>query len=189
VKVKHATCESVSSPISITDTFSAMVMPSGGPFEVCAHEEFYLYLQLPTGGNLTWFYYENDKALTEVLNQQSSEVHTFKTGYYYAQVNKNACVFETDPKHVVVYPSDSVFVPNIFTPNGDIYNPVFQASGAVAEISLQIINRYGKTIFIGDGYKGWDGGDAASGIYFWTVQYPGCRNEPKTKRGTVHLFR
>lgn len=189
VKVKHATCESVSPPININDTFSAVVLPSGGPFEVCAHEEFYLHLQLPIGGTLTWFYYENDKALTEVLNQQSSVVQTIKTGYYYARVNNNACVFETEPRYVVIYPSDSVFVPNIFTPNGDIHNPVFQASGAVTEISLQIINRYGKTIFIGDGYKGWDGGDAASGIYFWTVQYPGCRNEPITKRGTVHLFR
>ncbi|MFT6244348.1 MAG: gliding motility-associated-like protein [Salibacteraceae bacterium] len=71
-----------------------------------------------------------------------------------------------------------VYIPNVFTPDGDEYNNVFTPviSGEnINEYSMIVYNRWGETIFESNDISlGWDGqyngNPAQSGVYQWTVR-------------------
>jgi gliding motility-associated-like protein len=54
---------------------------------------------------------------------------------------------------------DDIFIPNIFSPNGDLNNDVFYVrSHTIAEMTFCIYNRWGEKVFESkDINKGWDG--------------------------------
>jgi gliding motility-associated-like protein len=92
-----------------------------------------------------------------------------------------------------------IFIPNVFTPNGDEFNPYFrpQLHQNITELRLEIFNRWGGTLISRTGLDSqWDGFEGveenATGVYYWFVRY-GCRVGTeivnKQKRGYVHLIR
>jgi gliding motility-associated-like protein len=83
-------------------------------------------------------------------------------------------------------------MPNVFTPNGDDYNPLFEpvAIENMLEADLRIINRWGNEVYYtSDVRKGWDGGDEPSGVYYWLMRYEGKNGKTGTRKGWVHLIR
>ena len=65
-----------------------------------------------------------------------------------------------------------VIVPNIFTPNGDLYNEYFKIDNINTEVwNLQIYNRWGKNLIkeFRDYQNDWDGGDLKDGTYFYRL--------------------
>lgn len=83
-------------------------------------------------------------------------------------------------------------MPNLFTPNGDGFNPVFKpiVFQNVLDADLIIINRWGQRIFYTrDVETGWDGGDAPAGVYYWLLRYEGKNGKNGTAKGWVHLLR
>lgn len=70
---------------------------------------------------------------------------------------------------VLVNPEHIVFVPNVFTPNGDGANDEFLVfSKAVKQFELQLFNRWGEKVFeTNDLNSGWDG------VYKGEIQPPG----------------
>lgn len=82
-----------------------------------------------------------------------------------------------------------VYVPNVFTPNGDTFNQFFEILniGLFKESYLQVMNRWGKTVFESTGYQNdWDGGDLGTGLYFYTLH---LRRNNKILKGTISLVR
>jgi gliding motility-associated-like protein len=73
-----------------------------------------------------------------------------------------------------------VFVPNVFTPNGDGFNDVFFIRNLPSEgTQVVITNRWGRPVFEDDDYRcvdanecDWDGGGLPDGIYFYRIQLP-----------------
>lgn len=69
---------------------------------------------------------------------------------------------------------EDLFIPNVFTPNGDGSNDVFFIRNLPAESGsnqLVISNRWGKEVFTSDNYQNdWDGTGAADGIYYYRLQ-------------------
>ncbi len=71
----------------------------------------------------------------------------------------------------------TLFVPNVFTPNGDGLNDVFAAYGQyIEEYELLIFNRWGNLLFETNNIlDSWDGKhkgtDSPSGTYFYTISY------------------
>ncbi|HET9488069.1 MAG TPA: gliding motility-associated C-terminal domain-containing protein, partial [Chryseosolibacter sp.] len=67
-----------------------------------------------------------------------------------------------------------LFIPNVFTPNGDGSNDLFFIRNLpqVPTVNQLIIsNRWGKEVFAAKNYQNnWDGGGAADGIYFYRLQ-------------------
>jgi gliding motility-associated-like protein len=67
-----------------------------------------------------------------------------------------------------------IFIPNIFTPNGDGVNETFFIRNLPSESVLLITNRWGKEVFTSNNYQNdWNGGGAADGVYFYKLTLQG----------------
>jgi gliding motility-associated-like protein len=91
-----------------------------------------------------------------------------------------------------LFKDPQVEMPNVFTPDGDAYNPRFvpMRYEDVQSGTLTIINRWGEQVFFTDRPKeGWDGGGYATGTYYWSLTYYGKSGKAGTQRGWVQLVR
>jgi len=148
---------------------------------------------------------------------QSEVVHTFnKVGTYSAYLtvyNQQGC--DTLYTHVVdVFPVE-LFIPNVFTPNGDGYNDYFvikakdasqqgtkstlKFDGAAQDYRplndyyekthLVIFNRLGRKVFESDNYKNnWDGGGLPDGTYFYVLKCQGFKDKNVVYKGSITIF-
>jgi gliding motility-associated-like protein len=90
-----------------------------------------------------------------------------------------------------------LYIPNAFTPNGDIWNNEFKAyyGDNVVEFKLTVFNRYGQLLFTTkDKNRGWDGkvnGVAQlQGAYTWVIEYRIKQTvEANVMKGVVMLLR
>jgi gliding motility-associated-like protein len=106
----------------------------------------------------------------------------------------NSCGTDTD----VIYireedcsASDSIFIPNVITPNNDGLNDVFEIDGTgILSISGTIYNRWGKILFEwNDLDTNWTGDDNSEGTYFYVIDITFKNDEPKTFKGSIVLFK
>ncbi len=89
-----------------------------------------------------------------------------------------------------------IWVPNVFTPNGDGLNDVFRVLGNLGRIQgfgLSIYNRWGERIFhTSDKMQGWDGlhkgGKALMGTYVYMLEYS-FEGKPFLLKGNFVLIR
>jgi gliding motility-associated-like protein len=64
----------------------------------------------------------------------------------------------------------NIFVPNIFTPNGDASNETFYIRNLPTGSQLKVSNRWGAEVFSSSDYDGkWDGGTQTDGVYFYRL--------------------
>jgi gliding motility-associated-like protein len=70
-----------------------------------------------------------------------------------------------------------IFIPNIFTPNGDGHNDTFTIRNLPGTGARLIIsNRWGKQVFSSNNYtndNAWNGGDESDGVYYYRLQADG----------------
>jgi gliding motility-associated-like protein len=91
--------------------------------------------------------------------------------------------------------NDSIIAPNVFTPNGDGINDVFEVTSKEDRtVSLKVFTRAGVLVFSIEAKRcHWDGHslggqEMANGVYYFTAEVPG--SSPKVKKaGFVHLYR
>lgn len=90
-----------------------------------------------------------------------------------------------------VYPNPQIEVPNVFSPNGDAVNDIFSiATTYSTNIKLTIVDRWGLTMYEGDGVNpSWDGSEASEGVYFYTYTVTGLTGNEFSGHGFVQLFR
>ncbi len=87
-----------------------------------------------------------------------------------------------------------IFIPNVFTPNGDNVNDVFQIKGArVKDINCRIYNRWGEEIYSWQGLDGkWDGSykneKVTDGVYFYLLDIEWMNGTKETKSGHITLI-
>jgi gliding motility-associated-like protein len=109
------------------------------------------------------------------------------SGVYKIEVT-NFCGSNTsDELMLVPFLQESLFMPNVITPNQDNKNTYFVVDKTLKHSALEIFNRWGKTVFQTTDYKNdWDGGDLAPGIYYYTIRNT-CL--PNAIVGSIHLIR
>lgn len=100
-----------------------------------------------------------------------------------------------DSVFIKVIKDETVYVPNIFTPNGDGLNDLFIPNGQFIEtIDFMVYNRWGELLFISsDKNQGWDGtyngNPAADGAYVYLLTGTWKSGEFFTDTGMFSLIR
>lgn len=143
-------------------------------------------------GVLTWLPSESLENPESAITLVTPTVNTV----YTLIATQNGC--SASDQILVEADCTSLFIPNVFTPNGDGKNDYFeiQARG-IKTFELKIFNRWGQLIFeTDDPNKPWTGGKdyyAPDGTYFWTVIALDQNNKPVLdeahSHGTVTVLR
>lgn len=83
-------------------------------------------------------------------------------------------------------------MPNVFTPNNDGVNDIFQPIEFenIFDAQLIIVNRWGNSVFETTNLMdGWNGDTQSAGVYFWCINYQDAHGAPMIGQGFVHLVR
>lgn len=190
VVAKTTYCLPEEKSVVINDSFTASVSPSATSLEFCPNGEENLTVKSEAPGiTVAWKFYEHYISGATTLSSTDAQLKPEMTGYYYASVELGGCHAETTPQHVLILPADTLYVPNVFTPNGDDKNEVFRIITNDPSASFKIFNRYGESVYEDPGNAGWNGGELPAGVYFWYGVIANCRGDSRTIKGTVHLIR
>lgn len=146
-------------------------------------------IELDSASSYALPYHATDFERAGVNANQQIEMSygSIPAGRYQVQVMDSlGCVIDL----VARVPLDEdLYIPNVFTPNGDGSNDVFFIRNLPQEPAvneLVISNRWGKKIFTSENYQNnWDGMGAADGIYFYRLMV----SEKETLTGWVELIR
>ena len=126
----------------------------------------------------------------------------FSTQYMVQLVDENGCFLEASTL-VIVDKEVPIFVPNIFSPNGDGSNDllsVFSSEQKVLAVkSFQVFDRWGANVFVSENFPpndlsaGWDGTfngkEMNSGVYVWIAEVELLDGRTEVIEGDVDLVR
>lgn len=93
----------------------------------------------------------------------------------------------------VLIDSSPIIIPNVFTPNGDGFNDVFEYKNIEnKQIITQVYNRWGQLLYFDEDLIWWDGTHNGShcpeGVYYYIVETSGVMGK-RRYQGAVHLLR
>lgn len=111
------------------------------------------------------------------------------TGLYYITLTVTSELGCQDTVSSYVYIIDQPFVPNAFSPNGDLFNEYLKIPFLSQYPNNQVViyNRWGKLVYEATEYKNdWNGDDLPEGTYFYVVTAPQLVAPLK---GTITLIR
>ncbi|MEQ9168719.1 MAG: gliding motility-associated C-terminal domain-containing protein, partial [Fulvivirga sp.] len=194
VLFKNDFCSNLSESIVIKDTIDYTFLPEGSELNVCEGISDVRLSVEPDGiENVTWFYSGMDK-VDNYQEQENSLSHLIdQSGWYKAKIQQGNCETWTPEKYVDYYPTDSAFVPNIITVNGDFVNDTFKPYLVnFTSSKLNIYDRYGKNIYqqiisSGEEFE-WNASSTSSGVYFWHINLVShCGS--KEMKGNLHIQR
>jgi gliding motility-associated-like protein len=106
----------------------------------------------------------------------------------------NGCT-DTATQTIYVINDSAAWVPNVFTPNGDGKNDIFNLIGkGISEIDAHIFNRWGTEIYnwssMSNGWNGKNSGsDSPEGVYYYLIKLKYSSGKHATLNGTVTLIR
>jgi gliding motility-associated-like protein len=110
--------------------------------------------------------------------------------------NYNGCAGIAKSYVVTVIPLDKeIFVPNVFSPNGDGKNDILYAySNYIDKLDMRIFNQYGQQVHtITDPHKGWDGKCKGTpqpvGVYMYTLKATLTDGRTVQLKGSITLIR
>jgi len=147
---------------------------------------------LATTGEGTWTQEAVDPAVAIIVSPASDTttitgLNTLGT-YHFINTNANGCA---DTVAVTVIAASTV-IPNIFTPNGDGKNDVFEIKGLESYPGSQLIifNRWGNEVYRADNYlNNWNGSGLAEGTYYYILNRRERTGSTTTFKGWVYLKR
>ena len=128
---------------------------------------------VPTGGNLA----------THQITQP---------GRYRVRIVQGRCVAVSPATELRVEVPQALLVPNVFTPNGDQVNEVFDLRlNSPRTFQLRIFNRWGQPVFSSSRYGDfWTGAGSSPGVYYYHGRYAtDCDSTEHILKGTITLIR
>jgi len=107
-------------------------------------------------------------------------------------VNSSGC--SSTAEHTIkVFSEFTFFIPNTFTPNGDLLNDVFLPKGTgwqAENYKLEIFNRWGQKIFFtNDPFLGWDAKSSEDNSYVWKAEIMDNNQRLHSYSGQVNVLR
>ncbi len=127
-------------------------------------------------------------------------VPTLDGEYWFTAVDEYGCTHQDTILVIFIATEEGMaMIPNVFSPNNDQQNDVFQVGGhSLEQFSMEVFNRWGQLMFASSNpVTGWNGGlnnspdKAPEGTYFYVITFQDrCSNEPlTTHHGHVTLVR
>lgn len=161
----------------------------GSELELCTEREYELSILSREGANYVWEYapHTEEDAYEVIATGTSEKLAVRGSGLYKVSGEYGFCSFTSQPVSVK-FTADSLFAPNVFTPNGDAFNPEFRIETTFEITQFKVFNRYGTEIY-SSSVGNWNGGTAPPGIYYWMVRYHGCDSRSRQSNGWVQLIR
>ena len=151
---------------------------------LCAGTEILL---LPNGihptDSLSWSTGESSPVIT-VTEPGEYEIETF-----------NDCGTGSASVLVILEDAEGVFIPNVFTPNGDGINDFFKIETAnEQDFHLWVFDRWGQKVFEStDPNRDWEGRTGSTlpkaGLYYYLLKARDCQGELKDWQGGVSVIR
>ena len=123
-----------------------------------------------TGNPVSWLWNFGDNTNASTQNTTHSYANQGELTVLLTVTDAAGCTDTISRKYQI---SNSVAVPNSFTPNGDGYNDFFvvKGLGAFPSSSMAIFNRWGSEIYSVANYlNDWNGGDLPDGTYFYVLK-------------------
>jgi gliding motility-associated-like protein len=124
---------------------------------------------------------------------QSTTVNPYQNAIYSVFfTDQNGC---TAQSQVHIFFDPFFYVPNTFTPDGDMFNQYFRVIGGnYLEVEVSIYNRWGELIYEFTDLKDyWDGTynfrPCQDGTYTWKIKYTDYQNRKEILTGHVNLLR
>jgi len=152
------------------------------------------------------FYGDN---FTERHLQKISNNNSGWSNYSYYYID-NVIVYACDSPAVSINDSSFVLVSNVFSPNQDDVNDLWQiTANQVLQLSVQVFNRWGEEVYVFNSQNlqsdtsttlrvtynpAWDGFTksglpVSDGTYFYVISYTLPNGETKVEKGTLTLIR
>jgi gliding motility-associated-like protein len=106
--------------------------------------------------------------------------------------DENSCIAQAD---VEINYDPLIYVPNVFTPDGDSFNNTFFAvANNIREFEMYIFNRWGELIFVSNSidtqWNGtYNGIKSPDGVYVWKIKYRDINGIDYEQYGHVTLLR
>ena len=172
-------------------------------YEISNVEPGVVFINTSTGADSYYWYYSDVSYYDSTINVY----HEFSGGDEFGvtdytvilyAVSQYGCIDSTS-RRITMLPELIVYVPNAFTPDGDIYNntffPVISAGYTTENYSFLIFNRWGELIYesseMGEGWDGsYRGKKCQDGVYTWKLNVrKSYTDEIKEYVGHVSLLR
>ncbi|MFM7176353.1 MAG: T9SS type B sorting domain-containing protein, partial [Bacteroidota bacterium] len=160
---------------------------------VCPYSGNYQFLNQTLNGQ-SWYWDFDDGS----YSFETNPFHEFVEGGIFevtlVATSQSGCVDSISENLEVIQPY-RVWIPNAFTPNGDVKNERFMpVITSVQDYSLSIYNRWGQLLFYTDdpdeGWNGqYNGRDLPEGIYVFMMTSTDLCNKQDVRRGAFTLAR
>jgi gliding motility-associated-like protein len=200
----------VSSSIDCIDTVSVEIMGTGSvPIAfptvdnpICEGDTIFLFSNTVNGANYNW---TGPNGFTSSLQNPFILNSAFSNeGNYTLVIESGSCL--SSPESVFadiilcndttvnVLDSHWIYIPNIFTPNGDTFNDAFVIHGfGILDFHLEIFNRWGQKLFTSENLlQSWngetEGKPVPEGTYYYIIKV-GYTNTDALHKGHITLKR
>jgi len=189
-----AGCDSIATLV-LSITPKETVDPISGPAVVEVNQSITL-----KDVNIGGIWSVSPSAIASIDNSGNLTGLTFGTATVAYTIPNTLCGSDTAFYKVLVTSPD-VFIPNIFSPNGDKNNDQFYVRGitsAYTSVQLIIFDSWGSKLFestgnLNDASIGWDGQYKGKpqpvGAYVYIVKLTSVSGETTTKKGIINLIR
>ncbi|MBT1707287.1 gliding motility-associated C-terminal domain-containing protein [Fulvivirgaceae bacterium PWU5] len=191
VAVSEGACSTTATYQLAAPPFRPQVAPAFDSISFCADRPLHLTAEAIPGARYSWFSYVNSspEIIRESIGSFSEAIQ--ESGTFKLQIESHGCSFESTELVAWKIPGDSIFVPNVFSPNGDQWNDSFEIyAEGVDQYYLRVLNRYGEEIWSGNnGSPPWNAADTSSGVYFWVLSYKSPCSSGKQYKGWVQVLK
>jgi len=170
--------------------YDASIISGSAPLDI----QFLSNVNKTDGTSYVWSIYKGEQFVIERTEKDHRYTFTEAGTFKVKLDTKNAYCSDSGIITITVTES-ALFVPNVFTPNGDEFNNEFRvAYKSIISFQCWVYNRWGRKVFYWtDPQKGWDGNinekKAAAGAYFYVINAVGSDGIKYKLKGDINLLR
>ncbi|MDC0249678.1 gliding motility-associated C-terminal domain-containing protein, partial [Flavobacteriales bacterium] len=159
------------------------------PMESVIYEGEQIELSVGTYSYYEWYSKENN-----LIDTLSTLMVSDSGSFYVWVVDDNGCENISDPSIVSLVPLTKLFIPSVFTPNGDKWNQLFVIKGEyIKSFNIKIFSSWGEQIFESNNIgKCWDGTfknkQVQQGTYYYNIEVVGEDGNLLVRSGSVKVI-